>query len=255
MSGNYTGRVVLVAGASGGIGLEIAKLLLERGAKVGLHYRTSPRGLKDFADKFGPDRVLLVKGDLTKRADAESVVSQTVKQFGKLDAFLSTIGTALRIRPFLETDDETVEETINTELRTVIHGIRATLPQLISNGGGQIVLVGSDSGKVGTSGESVSAACRGGIIAFAKSIAREYARNKVLVNVVCPGPTETGLWDDLVRNDEFGGKIGNAMIKATALRRLARPEEVAATAVFLASTEASFITGLAVSVSGGLTMC
>jgi NAD(P)-dependent dehydrogenase (short-subunit alcohol dehydrogenase family) len=255
MSGNYSGRAVLVAGASGGIGLEISRMLLDRGARVALHYRTAPRGLSEIAEKFGADRVLLVKGDLTKRPDVEAIVASAVEKFGKLDVFMSTIGTALRIRPFLETDEATVEKTIDTELRTVIHSVRAVLPHLIKNGGGQIVLVGSDSGKVGTSGESVSAACRGAIIAFAKSIAREYARNKVLVNVVCPGPTETGLWDDLVRSDEFGGKIGNAMIKATALRRLARPEEVAATAVFLASTEASFITGQAVSVSGGLTMC
>ncbi len=254
MSGNYEGRVALVAGASGGIGVQIARLLLERGAKAGLHYRTAPRELQALADHYGSDRVLLVKGDLTARDDAQRVVAETVAHFGKLDVFLSTIGTALRIKPFLETDDATVETTIDIELRSTIHNIRAVLPHLISNGGGQIVLVGSDSGKVGTSGESVSAACRGAIIAFAKSIAREYARHKVLVNVVCPGPTETSLWDDLVSSDEFGGKIGNAMIRATALRRLARPEEVAATAVFLGSTEASFITGQAVSVSGGLTM-
>ena len=100
----------------------------------------------------------------------------------------------------------------------------------------------------------MSAACRGGIIAFAKSIAREYARSNVLMNVVCPGPTETQLWDDLVTNDEFGKKIGSAMMRAIPLRRLGRPEEVAAAAVFLASKEASYITGQALSVSGGLTM-
>ena len=133
--------------------------------------------------------------------------------------------------------------------------MRAVLPELIRNGGGRIVIIGSDSGKVGTSGESVSAACRGGAIAFAKSIAREYARHNVLANVVCPGPTDTGLWDDLVKNDEFGGKIGNAMVRAIPLRRTARPQEVAAAAVFLVSDEASFITGQAISVSGGLTMC
>lgn len=254
MSGNYTGRVALVAGASGGIGVQIAKLLLERGARVALHYRTAPRELQTLADQHGAERVLLVKGDLTQRDEAQRIAAETVAKFGKLDVFLSTVGTALRIKPFLDTDDATVEATIDIELRSTIHCVRAVLPPMIAAGGGQIVLVGSDSGKVGTSGESVSAACRGAIIAFAKSIAREYARKNVLANVVCPGPTETGLWDDLVRSDEFGGKIGSAMVRATALRRLGRPEEVAATAVFLASTEASFITGQAVSVSGGLTM-
>lgn len=115
-------------------------------------------------------------------------------------------------------------------------------------------IVGSDSGKVGTSGEAISAACRGRLISFAKSLAREFARHQVLVNVVCPGPTDTSLWEEPVDNDEFGGKLGNAMIRAIPLRRNARPEEVAAAAVFLLSDEASFITGQAVSVSGGLTM-
>ena len=248
------GKVVLLGGASGGIGLAAARMLLERGALVGLHYRSNADKLQKLSAEFGEDRVLLLKGDLTRREDVKAVVSAFLKRFGKLDAFITTIGTALRIRPFLETTEETVDLTIATELRSVIDSIRAVLPALIDNGGGRIVIVASNSGKVGTSGESVSAACRGGAIAFAKSIAREYARHKVLVNVVCPGPTDTGLWDDLVKNDEFGGKIGNAMIKAIPLRRIGRPEEIAGAAVFLASDHASYITGQAISVSGGLTM-
>ncbi|RVO73519.1 SDR family NAD(P)-dependent oxidoreductase [Sinorhizobium medicae] len=248
------GKIVLLGGASGGIGLAAARILLERGARVGLHYRSSADKLQKLVQEFGEDNALLLKGDLTRREDIEGMVAATVSHFGKLDAFITTIGTALRIRPFLETTEDTVDLTIATELRSVIDSVRAILPVLIGNGGGRIVIVGSDSGKVGTSGESVSAACRGGAIAFAKSIAREYARHKVLVNVVCPGPTDTGLWNDLVNNDEFGGKIGNAMIKAIPLRRTGRPEEAAATAVFLVSDDASYITGQAISVSGGLTM-
>ena len=145
-------------------------------------------------------------------------------------------------------------ETIDIGLRSVISCTRAVLPALIANGVGRIVLVGSDSGKVGTSGESVSAACRGAIIAFAKSISREYARKNVQMNVVCPGPTETQLWEDLVTNDEFGSKIGTAMVRAIPMRRLGKPEEIAAAVAFLASQQASYITGQALSVSGGLTM-
>ncbi|NLY64954.1 MAG: SDR family oxidoreductase [Alcaligenaceae bacterium] len=255
MSQNLKGKVVLLGGASGGIGLAAAKMLLDRGAQVALHYRSSAEDLQQLAAQYDEQQVLLVKGDLTKRQDVANVVAETVKRFGKLDAFMSTVGTALRILPFLETAEETVDMTIAIELRSVIDSVRAVLPELIRNGGGRIVIIGSDSGKVGTSGESVSAACRGGAIAFSKSIAREYARHNVLANVVCPGPTDTGLWEDLVTNDEFGSKIGNAMIKAIPLRRLAKAEEVAAAAVFLVSDEASYITGQAISVSGGLTMC
>jgi len=250
----FEGRVVFLAGASGGVGRVTAKMLLERGANVLLHYRTNSDALKELHSLYGPQRVRLTQGDLTVAAEVERMVQECEETFGKIDAFLSTVGTALRIQPFLKTPAEDVERTINVELRSVITCMRAVLPSLIRNGGGQVVFVGSDSGKVGTSGEAVSAACRGGLISFCKSIAREYARANILVNVVCPGPTETSLWDDLVTNDEFGHKIGTAMVRAIPLRRPAKPGEVAAAAVFLVSPQASFITGQAISVSGGLTM-
>lgn len=255
MAQDFEGRVVLVAGASGGIGRAAARMLLEQGARVALHYRSNVAALDPMAEQFGEDRVLLAKGDLTQPDDVRRLVNSAAERFGKLDGFLNTVGTALRMQPFLNIPDATVELTIDVELRSIISSLRAVLPFLIASGGGNVVLIGSDSGKVGTSGEAISAACRGAIIALAKSLAREYARNKVLVNVLCPGPTDTSLWEDLVENDEFGNKIGSAMIRAIPLRRLAEPEEVAAAAVFLLSKEASFITGQAISVSGGLTMC
>ena len=254
MAQDFEGRVVLVAGASGGIGRAAARMLLERGAKVALHYRSNVSALSPLSEEFGKERVFLVKGDLTQPDEVRTLVGSAAERFGKLDGFLNTIGTALRMHPFLDIPDATVELTIDVELRSIINSLRAVLPFLIENGGGHAVLIGSDSGKVGTSGEAISAACRGAIIALAKSLAREYARKKVLVNVICPGPTDTSLWEDLVENDEFGNKIGSAMLRAVPLRRLARPEEVAAAAVFLLSNEASFITGQAISVSGGLTM-
>ena len=253
MSREFEGRVVLLAGASGGIGVATARMLLQRGARVALHYRSRLETLGEIAAAHA-DRALLVKADLTQPAQVEAMVRETTERFGKLDAFVSTVGTPLRIKLFLDTPQDAVDMTIDIELRSVISCTRAVLPALIANGGGRIVLVGSDSGKVGTSGESVSAACRGAIIAFAKSISREYARKNVQMNVVCPGPTETQLWEDLVTNDEFGSKIGTAMVRAIPMRRLGKPEEVAAAVAFLASQQASYITGQALSVSGGLTM-
>ena len=254
MAQDFEGRVVLVAGASGGVGQASSKMLLERGAQVALHYRTNAAALNSIADQFGKDRVLLLKGDLTQPDDVHRLVSSAAERFGKLDGFLNTVGAALKMHPFLDIPDAIVDLTIDVELRSIITSIRAVLPHLINSGGGNVVLVGSDSGKVGTTGEAISAACRGAIIALAKSLAREYARRKVLVNVVCPGPIDTAMWQDLVGHDELGKKIGSAMLRAIPLRRLAQPEEVAAAAVFLLSREASFITGQAISVSGGLTM-
>lgn len=250
---DMTERVVLVGGASGGVGRAAARQLLESGARVGLHYRSNAEPVFSLAKEFG-DRALPVQGELTDISSAQRCVTQVAEAFGGLNGCLYTVGSALRIQPFLDISPDVVARTIDVELRSVIEMARLTLPYLIDSGDGRFVIVGSDSGKVGTSGEVVSAACRGGIIALAKSLAREYARHKVLVNVICPGPTDTSLWEDLVENDEFGGKIGSAMIKAIPLRRLGRPEEVAAASVFLFDDNASFITGQAISVSGGLTM-
>ena len=254
MQGQFNGEVVFVGGASGGVGRAAAELLLKRGARVGLHYRSNKAPVDSLVDKYGPDQALAIQADLTDRTAVPAAVRQVVEAFGKLSGCLNTVGSALRMQPFLQISDVQIAETIEVELRSVITLAQAVLPHLIANQGGRYILVGSDSGKVGTSGEAISAACRGGIIALAKSLAREYARQKVLVNVVCPGPTDTQLWEGLVENDEFGSKIGNAMIRAIPLRRIGKAEEVAAMAVFLLSTEASYVTGQAISVSGGLTM-
>lgn len=254
MAVDFVDRVVLVAGASGDIGHSAAAMMLQRGARLTLQYRGNSKPVDGLLEEFGSDRVLAVRAEMTQRDVVENLVSATVERYGKLDGLLDTVGYGLRLQPFLDVEEETIDRTIDVEFRSIVLAARAVLPTLIRNQGGRIVIVASDSGKVGTSGEAISAACRGAVIALGKSLAREYAREGVLVNVVCPGPTDTQLWRDLVDHDDFGSKIGSAMVKTIPLRRLARPEEVAAAAVFLLSPDASFITGQAISVSGGLTM-
>jgi 2-hydroxycyclohexanecarboxyl-CoA dehydrogenase len=125
---------------------------------------------------------------------------------------------------------------------------------MIEGGGGKVVNVASDAGRVGSSGESVYSACKGGLIAFSKTIARECARDNVRVNVVCPGPTDTALLRSFVGEGEYGQKIYDGLKRAIPLKRLGQPEDIPGLIAFLSSDDANFMTGQVISVSGGLTM-
>jgi len=126
--------------------------------------------------------------------------------------------------------------------------------RMLARGFGRIVNISSDAGRVGSSGESVYSACKGGVIAFSKTLAREVARKQINVNVVCPGPTETSLFRDFAGEGESGDKLRSALQKAIPFGRLGQPDYVAGAVCFLASDDAAFITGQVLSVSGGLTM-
>jgi 2-hydroxycyclohexanecarboxyl-CoA dehydrogenase len=254
MIDDFSGRVILVGGSTGGVGRAVANQLAARGAKLALHYNSRRRNAEELVRQHGADRALAVRADLTDRQAARAMVAEVVDHFGTIDGFISTVGTQLKLERFVDMPDATVDATVGVELVSVITVVQAVLRQMVQGNGGRIVLVGSDSGKAGTTGECVSAACRAGIIALAKSVAREYARDNILANVVCPGPTDTALWDHFVSRDDFASGIGNAMARAIPLGRLGTADEVAATGVFLLSQQASFITGQAISVSGGLTM-
>jgi 2-hydroxycyclohexanecarboxyl-CoA dehydrogenase len=158
------------------------------------------------------------------------------------------------IEPFTKNTPEYWEKIIAINLRGPIFCTRAALDPMMERKYGKIINISSDAGRVGSSGEAVYSACKGGIIAFTKTIAREMARYQINVNCVCPGPTDTPLLAEITRG-ETGAKIIEAMTKATPFRRLAKPEDITGAAAFLASDEAGFITGQTLSVSGGLTMC
>ena len=157
-----------------------------------------------------------------------------------------------RFMPFLETTPELWEKLLRINLFGQIAVAHAFARGMAERGHGVIVNVSSDAGKVGSTGETVYAAAKGGVITFTRSLARELARHGVRVNCVCPGPTDTPFLD--VFQSEGGQKVVEAMTRAVPMRRLAQPDEIAAAVAFLASDDARFITGQALSVSGGLTM-
>ena len=254
MAGNM---VSIVVGGTGGIGSEIVLKLAQAGSDIVLVYRSAEDKaavLRKQIEAAGRE-CMLVRADVANHQEVEGFTSKVIERFGRIDTLINTQGWLQQsLTLFHEGSLANFQKTIEVELWSVIYCCKAVIPQMMKQGAARIVTVGSDSGKVGSLAEAVTAAARGGIIAFSKALARELARYNINVNVVCPGPTDTGLLEHFLADPGFTGKVMKAMLRATPMRRSARAEEVADLAVYLAIGGSTFITGQAISVSGGLTM-
>lgn len=247
-------RVAIVTGAAGGIGRAICERFVDEGVRLVAADVNEP-ALIEFAETLqarGGD-VLALAFDITRFADVSAAVARAVEHFGQLDILVNNAGWDIA-KPFLDTEPDLWEKIIAINLRGPLNLHKAVLPHLIANGGGKVINIASDAGRVGSSGESVYSACKGGLIAFSKTVAREYARDNVKVNVVCPGPTDTALLRSFVGEGEYGQKIYDKLQKAIPLKRLGQPADIPGMIAFFASSDADFITGQVISVSGGLTM-
>ncbi len=250
---NLKDKAAIVTGSAGGIGRGIALKLASLGAKVGVADIKAEAAKETLSlIEKGGGRGLVLNTDITDRNQVQEMVKATLDQFGKLDILVNNAGWDI-IEPFVKNNPDLWEKIIAINLKGPIYCTRAVLDHFISRQYGKIVSISSDAGRVGSSGEAVYSACKGGIIAFTKTIAREMARYKINVNCVCPGPTQTPLLAEITQG-ETGAKIIEAMTHAVPFRRLAQPEDIAGAVAFLASDEAGFITGQTLSVSGGLTM-
>ena len=159
-----------------------------------------------------------------------------------------------RFQNFVDTQPEDWEKLIDINLRGPLNMHHLVLPQMLARAAGRIVNISSDAARVGSSGESVYSACKGGIISFSKTLAREVARKGITVNVVCPGPTDTPILRGFLGEGEAGQKVYDALVRAIPMKRVGQPDDIPGLVAFLASDEAGFITGQVISVSGGLTM-
>lgn len=245
----FENKTVVVAGGGSGIGRAAARIFAERGAQV-VVADTNLAGAEEtaaMAERAGA-KAIAVEFDITVRADSEKVVAQAVQAFGSVQSFTSTVGWS-DTTFFAQETEEYWDRIIRINLLGSIFFSRAAIDHLRPNGGGSIVLTSSDAGKVGTMGETVYAAAKAGVIGFTKSLAREAARDKIRINAISPGPTDTPLLRS--QSDQH---VIDKMVRAVPLKRMAQPEEQAAAIVFLASDDASYITGQTLSVSGGLTM-
>jgi len=251
---DLNGKVAIVTGSGGGIGRAIALRLGSLGARVVVADIKMPGAQETVSllDKAGA-KGLALGTDITSLTQVQEMVRTALNTYGQLDILVNNAGWD-KIEPFIKNTPDFWDTVIAINLKGPINCTRAALDPMIAKKYGKIINISSDAGRVGSTGEAVYSACKGGIIAFTKTIAREMARYQINVNCVCPGPTQTPLLAEITKG-ETGGKIIEAMTNAVPFRRLAQPEDLAGAVAFLASDEAAFITGQTLSVSGGLTMC
>jgi 2-hydroxycyclohexanecarboxyl-CoA dehydrogenase len=246
-------RVAFVSGGGRGIGRAIAIELARTGHTVAIGDLRLPqaRDTAGVIEAHG-ERALALELDVTDSASVANAVSAAADSLAPIDVLVNNAGWD-ELRPFLETDEPFWDRIIEVNYKGCLRMTKAVLPGMVERNWGRIVNIGSDAGRVGSSLESVYSGAKGAMIAFTKTIAREAARNGVTANSVCPGPTETPMLAEITGGEQ-GAKVIEAMRRAVPMKRLGRPEDVAAAVAFFASEQAGFITGQTLSVSGGLTM-
>jgi 2-hydroxycyclohexanecarboxyl-CoA dehydrogenase len=244
-------RVALVTGAGRGIGRAIAHRLAGEGALVGVADidETTAKGVVAELEGVG-QRAMSVIMDVTDHDQVNAAMSEFIAAAGGLHVIVNNAGWD-KIEPFVQSRPETWDKVIAVNLRGPIHVTRAGLDHMLAERYGRIVNIGSDAGRVGSTGEAVYSACKGGLIAFSKTLAREVARKGITVNTVCPGPTATPLVELMMADNE---KLLDSLTKAIPIGRIGEPEDLAGAVAFFASDDAAFVTGQTLSVSGGLTM-
>ncbi|MBN6887356.1 2-hydroxycyclohexanecarboxyl-CoA dehydrogenase [Cytobacillus horneckiae] len=245
-------KVVFITGAGRGMGREIAKTLSKKSAKIvvtDVNLENAQSTVSLIEENGG--EAIAVYCDVTSLESVQNAVESAISSYGRIDILVNNAGWD-KIEPFLESEPSTWKTIIDINLMGQIHTCKEILPHMINNGYGKVINIASDSGRVGSSGEGVYSAAKGGVIALTKTLAREMARHKLNVNCIAPGPADTPLFQEI---GSYNEGIAAALQKAIPFRRLAKPSDIAHAVAYFASDEAAYITGQTLSVNGGLTMC
>ena len=238
------GKKVLVTGGGGAIGSAICGRFAQAGASLIVCDRNRDAAERVAAEVRGVSRVF----DISRYDEAKAAVGNEA-----VDILVNNAGWD-RFQNFLDTKPQEWEALLDINLRGPLNMHHLVVPGMVERRRGRVINIASDAARVGSSGESVYSACKGGIISFSKTLARELARQGVTVNVVCPGPTDTPILRGFLGEGEAGKKVYDALVRAIPMKRVGQPDDIPGVVAFLASDEAAYITGQVISVSGGLTM-
>ena len=236
-------KTVLVTGGGGAIGAAICRRF-SKDAKVLVADRNREAAERVAREVNGKALVF----DISNYDDAKKAVAGEA-----IDILVNNAGWD-RFQNFTDTKPEEWDALIDINLRGPLNMHHLVVPGMLQRGSGRVINISSDAARVGSSGEAVYSACKGGIIAFSKTLAREVARKGITVNVVCPGPTDTPILRGFLGEGDAGQKVYDALVRAIPMKRVGQPDDIPGIVAFLASDEAGFITGQVISVSGGLTM-
>ena len=244
-------KVAIVTGAAIGLGRGIALALAREGARVAV-VDLNEAGARDTVEAIAKDggQAAVWRADISDKARIDQVVAEIISRWGTVDILVNNAGLD-RVGPFVSSSEAEWDLILRVNLKGPIVCTRAVLDEMTRKGYGKIVNIASDAGRVGSTGEAVYSAAKGGIIAFTKTIARETARHRLNVNCVCPGPSDTPLFQEVAAGNP---KLAESLKRVIPFGRLGTAEDLAPAVVFLASDESGFVTGQTLSVSGGLTM-
>ncbi|HWE09570.1 MAG TPA: 3-oxoacyl-ACP reductase family protein [Solirubrobacteraceae bacterium] len=254
MSTSPPPRVALVTGGARGIGAAIARGLADDGMATIIADIRVDRARENAERIVGTGACAMAVGmDVRSPESVAAGIEQGCAELGDVDVLVNVAGWD-ELKPFVDTDEEFWQEVLEVNFKGGLRLTKALLPSMTERGWGRIVNISSDAGRVGSSLESVYAGAKGAIISFTKTLARETARTGVTANIVCPGPTNTEMLQDVAAAHPDAEKVLERLARAVPMKRLGQPEDVAAAVRFFASEQASYITGQTLSVSGGLTM-
>ena len=246
------GKVAIVTGGGQGIGRALTLRLAAEGCKVAI-FDLKPEAGEETAVLAGDATVITYSVDVGDQEQVQAAVTSVEADLGPIWALVNNAGWD-QPAPFLATEKPLWDKIIRINLYGALYTHHAVAPLMVARSGGRIINIASDAARVGTSTEAVYSACKGGVISFTKSLARELASKNVLLNAVCPGPTNTPMMASVLGEGERAVKWKDAMVRGIPLKRMGEPEDYAGIVAFLASDDASFITGQTFSVAGGLNM-